>query len=283
MTTCLVLSVTWGIFFGLVVLGCLIWIFLVRTKLYPVIVTSVDFDDSAYQSWICSPQKTKEIYDTYEHVRNLLETHEYVHWLGYGSLLGAARHRGMIPWDDDVDLVVIVENETRKKSLETMLYANFQKSELELMGFGIQIKGCVDLFYYSYRNDIQKYQISNRVMYVLEKKEKDRHSFSEEELFPLKKVPFGHTYGWVPNKHIQVVDRVYPKWDKHAIIQIPHQVSVHNSNVKEMIYRSTLRFALNHGIKVTMKDITGESIEITPQGSSLTSCECGNSDANRQS
>ena len=37
-------------------------------------------------------------------VRDILECHQIPYFLTYGSLLGAVRHHGFIPWDDDFDL-----------------------------------------------------------------------------------------------------------------------------------------------------------------------------------
>ncbi len=46
-------------------------------------------------------------------------THDIQYSLAYGSLLGAIRHKGFIPWDDDVDVFVSRDNfEKIKQSIE---------------------------------------------------------------------------------------------------------------------------------------------------------------------
>lgn len=58
-------------------------------------------------------------------VSSIIEEHGIKWWLSSGTLLGAARHHGFIPWDDDIDIVLLKKD---YKRLERIL-CNLESDE----------------------------------------------------------------------------------------------------------------------------------------------------------
>ncbi|MEE0901556.1 MAG: LicD family protein [Methanobrevibacter sp.] len=73
-------------------------------------------------------------------VDNVCAKHDIDYWLDYGTLLGAVRHEGYIPWDDDLDVAMMRADYSRfiriftselKENNLTNLKCDFQQSKFK--------------------------------------------------------------------------------------------------------------------------------------------------------
>ncbi|MCC8417982.1 MAG: LicD family protein [Rickettsia endosymbiont of Bryobia graminum] len=154
--------------------------------------------------------------DTHE----ILTKHKVTYWLEGGSLLGAVRHKGIIPFDDDLDIEILHNEEIKFQEI---------LSDFSDLGYEVQYNriyiicnksSCIDIFIV--------HQIGNKFTYTnLSMRETFPNSyFYANELFPLKKYQFGNVELYGPNEPKPYLDRQYPEWDKCAVIQQPHNYHI---------------------------------------------------------
>ena len=166
------------------------------------------------------PQKTaQQLYDLMEKVDRFFTKYKLTYWAGGGTLLGAIRHKGLIPWDDDLDIYISEADEKALRDLEKELFDE---------GFTL---------HYIPENDYYKISPINGKkidgawtfpfidIFLFEKKEHFVHRserfyrdypgdyYTHSQIANRKRALFGPIEIWIPHDSESALDRLYGRED----------------------------------------------------------------------
>ena len=73
----------------------------------------------------------KKLIDTFASFDHFCKVHDIKYFAAYGTLLGAVRHKGLIPWDDDIDVYMIREDYDKFCSFRGKVGAHYDIMTIE--------------------------------------------------------------------------------------------------------------------------------------------------------
>jgi phosphorylcholine metabolism protein LicD len=213
-----------GIFLCLVVI---IWDGLSRKWLLPgKHCENFSISKTPFRETAISKQDHKMLYSLMERTNLLFVDGGIEYFMIAGSLLGAVRYRGRMPWDDDIDVGMPEED---IKRFETLPFSKYGLG-IKNVTFGYKIYDLknnrklgdekvfpfIDVF--TFRKKPGGYEYTSKWA----RKLWPREYLTENELYPLSTCIYGGMVIPCPNKPIQFLDRVFPNWDKFAYISGSH-------------------------------------------------------------
>lgn len=204
------------------------------------------------------PNIVKTMYQMAVDIHHILRNNEVLYWMIGGTFLGAIRHKGLIPWDDDIDFGVLSSQIRYIKSI------NWKKYGFYLVPVWFGFKVClrknrrkpipghkwsypfVDLF--THKKEDGRLVFSRK--HARDTWPKEYFSMGKNGTLDLKLYPFGSVslWGFANKKNREIYfRRVYgKKWNEEVRIWYDHE---NEEEIEEIKVKLTSR--MRHPAKPT--------------------------------
>lgn len=198
--------------------------------LFSITITNIFCSTPAY----VPPRHTiLTLYQMMKDAHEILTYNDVPYFVHAGTLLGAVRHTGLIPWDDDLDIVILKSDESAFLQLTPL----FKKYGYEIVScqFGYKIflkNGTPTVWNFKFPwIDVMIFdKVGNAYKYDPARNPPEGWrwiNFKIDDLFPLKDYKFGSFYVKGPKNPFPYLDRVYPRW--RTIAQVHNHAQSNSS------------------------------------------------------
>lgn len=177
------------------------------------------------ENYILSDEDSFNLYKLLHRVIRLLEKNDIPYWSSGGTFLGAIRCKGIIKWDDDLDLCVLYQDRDRLKNVidqENDIYLDLRSGLVNKIKYKTGTYPFIDIFFM-----VPESEDGQTVYKCALKRARDTfkyESYLESELVPLKKTKFGAMEIAIPNKYERYfISNFGENWNKEGVISYDHK------------------------------------------------------------
>jgi phosphorylcholine metabolism protein LicD len=177
-----------------------------------------------YPSRKIADKLAKDLKNMYVDIRTILDNNDIPHWVYFGTLLGAVRHKGFIPWDDDWDIKIRFGDINKLKSAfednkqYKLKYLDrdscfIKVFPIDAINMGVPF---IDIFF-----DIEKDDKQGSCEFQNCLETCTNINIDKTDIFPLNKAIFEDIWVYIPNKPDKLLTLKYGNYHQ-IFVDKPH-------------------------------------------------------------